>query len=369
AKELSVSPVVGQLLVNRGFDVEDLDAARKFTTPKLTDLHEPADLPGAVEAAERIAKALRDREPIVIFGDYDVDGITATSVLWHALTLLAKDLNGDHDGDPQLIRTYIPHRMDEGYGLSTDAVEQLAEDGAKLIITVDCGITAAEQATRCKELGVDLIVTDHHEWHVEDGQPLLPTDAACIVHPRLPGHEPAYGNGDLVGAGVAFKLAWQIGKAVTGRPKVSEAMRRFLVDAMALAALGTVADVAPLLGENRVLVGFGLGAMNKTSLDGLRALIDSAGLADTPLEAYHVGFLLGPRLNACGRMGHAELAVEMLTTAGPGRAREIAAFLEQQNKDRQQTERDIVAGAVEQVRDAGYDADDCPAIVVAGDDW
>ena len=361
AGKLGISPILGQLLLNRGFSSGDLDAARQFLQPKLADLFDPATLPGATDAAERIARAIKDQQKSVIYGDYDVDGITATSILWHALVLLARE-NG---GDPDLVKTYVPHRTDEGYGLGTDAVKHLAGSGTDLIITVDCGITACEQATLCKSLGVDLIVTDHHEWHLDGDTPVLPTDCCAIVHPRLPGGD--YGNGDLVGAGVAMKLAWQVGKAVTGRPRVSEAMRLYLMDALALAAMGTVADVATLLGENRIIVGFGLGAMQKSKMPGLRALIDSAGLGDTELDSYHIGFLLGPRLNACGRLGHAQEAVDMLTVHSPGEARETADEFEAQNKKRQAIERDIVEKAVEQVRDAGYDEQ--PAIVVAGDDW
>jgi single-stranded-DNA-specific exonuclease len=225
-----------------------------------------------------------------------------------------------------------------------------------------------------QEASVDLIVTDHHEWRVRrttsDGvpgeEPDLP-EAYALVHPRLPGSD--YANPHLTGAGVAFKLAWEVGKQLTGKPKVSGEMREFLIEAMALAALGTIADVAPLTGENRVIARFGLGGLTRTRLRGLRALIDSAGLGGQNLDSYHVGFLLGPRLNACGRMGHAEQAVHMLTRATSGEARDIASFLENQNRDRQATEKKIVEAAVEQIRDRGWDSEDHPAIVVEGEGW
>ena len=361
---LKTAPVVGQLLLNRGFTAADPDAARRFARPAMTDLLEPAGIPGLPAAAERLALALKNGETVAIYGDYDVDGITATSILWHALTLLG----GDPGRDAGRVLTYVPHRVDEGYGLNAAAVDKLADDGATVIVSVDCGITAVEPAAIARARGVDLIITDHHEWKTgDDGVPLLP-DAFALVHPRLPA-ETEYANPHLTGAGVAFKLAWEVGKRVTGRDKVSADMRGFLVDALALAALGTIADVAPLTGENRTIARFGLGGLTKTKLRGLRALIDSAGLGGKELDSYHVGFLLGPRLNACGRMGHAARAVHMLTAATPGEAKETADFLEAQNRDRQNTERKIVDQAVETVLDRGWDRTDCSAVVVDGQGW
>ena len=364
AKQLGTSPVVGQMLLNRGFSPDRPDEARRFARPQLSDLLEPADVPGVAAAAERLALAVKNGEKIAIYGDYDVDGITASAILWHALTLLGADA-----GD---VTTYVPHRVDEGYGLNAEAVHKLADAGAKVIVSVDCGVTAVEEATAAKSRGVDLIVTDHHEWKLnDDGSPLLPTDACAIVHPRLPpaDGQTEYANPHLTGAGVAFKLAWETGKRLTGKEKVSAEMRSFLIEALALAALGTIADVAPLTGENRTIARFGLGGLTRTKLRGLRALIDSAGLGGQELDSYHVGFLLGPRLNAIGRMGHAAEAVKLLTSAGEGEARDIADGLEQQNRDRQATERKIVDQAVGLVRDAGYDRPGCPAIVVEAEGW
>ncbi len=178
-----------------------------------------------------------------------------------------------------------------------------------------------------------------------------------------------YPNGNLCGAGVAFKLAWGIGQAVNGAAKVSDAFRGFLVEATALAALGTIADVVPLVGENRVLAHFGLSGLKASKLTGIRALIESANLTGQTLDSFHVGFLLGPRLNACGRMGHAALAVEMLTVADEGRAIEIATYLEQQNRERQAMEKTILNAAIEQISACGYASDDRYAMVVAGQGW
>src|SRR4051812_1239658 len=237
AERLRTSPVLAQVLLNRGMATpEDCST---FLKPALKSLHEPALIPNLTKAAERIARAIRDGEKVVVYGDYDVDGITATSILWHAIRVLGGT-----------VQYYIPHRIEEGYGLNADAVREICDAGARLIITVDCGVTALGPAKVARERGVDLIITDHHEWHEsaapltgpEDHDPLLP-QCHAIVHPRLPGPDgKAYPNPYLCGAGVAFKLAWGIGMAVSGANRVSETFRAFLVEATGLAALGTIAD-------------------------------------------------------------------------------------------------------------------------------
>lgn len=365
AEKLRTSPVVAQVLLNRG--LSEFDACRQFLYPSLKTLHDPAGIPNLTRAAERVARAIREREKIVIYGDYDVDGITATSILWHAIRILG--------GEAEF---YIPHRIDEGYGLNADALRQICDNGAKLIVTVDCGVTAIEPARVAAERGVDLIVTDHHEWKeaghgteggVHDATPELP-DCYAVVHPRLPGQTP-YPNPHLCGAGVAFKLAWGIGQQMAGGggERVSEEFRQFLIEATALAALGTIADVVPLVGENRILAHFGLTGLKASKLTGLRALIASAGLTGQKLDSYHVGFLLAPRLNACGRMGHAQLAVEMLTRADAAKAQEIADYLEQQNRARQNLERRILEQAIEQIEQLGMDSEDCRGLVLGLEGW
>ena len=383
AGRLKTSPLIAQILLNRG--LREPDECQGFLRPTLKCLHDPALMPGLSKAADRVARAVRDGERIVIYGDYDVDGITATAILWHAIRILG--------GRAEF---YIPHRIEEGYGLNSEAVTQLCNDGANLIITVDCGVTAVEQAKVAAERGVDLIVTDHHEWrlaassageeseaggvtaespatpppHHSTTPPLLPRCYA-VVHPRLPQHDGSapYPNPLLCGAGVAFKLAWGVGKAMTGGDKVSEPFRDFLVNAMALAALGTIADVVPLVGENRILAHQGLVGLRESRLVGLRALIASAGLTGHALDSFDVGFKLAPRLNACGRMGHARLAVELFTTEDDAKAAEIATYLEQQNRARQVIERKIFAQAVEQVTELKLDGDGSCAIVLGRDDW
>ena len=353
AERLKTSTLIAQVLLNRGLNAPEECFA--FLRPSLKCLHDPASLPNLTRAAERIARAIREREKIVVYGDYDVDGITACSILWHAITLLGGE-----------VETYIPHRVDEGYGLNAEALKQLCASGARLIVSVDCGVTAVEQAAVVRDCGVELIITDHHEWH-DDALP----DCYAIVHPRLPHDGPAYPNPHLCGAGVAFKLAWGIGQAMNGgtSAKVSDAFKTFLVEATALAALGTIADVVPLVGENRILAAFGLSGLKQSRLVGIKALIESAGLTGQKLDSYHVGFLLAPRLNACGRMGHAQLAVEMLTKADLPRAMEIATYLEQQNRERQAIERQILDEALEQVAELKMDGDDCRAIVLAKAGW
>jgi single-stranded-DNA-specific exonuclease len=351
AARLKTSPLIAQILLNRG--ISSYDDALAFLKPSLLMLADPSLIPGLPAAAVRVAKAIRDRKKIVIYGDYDVDGITATSILWHAITLLGG-----------VVATYIPHRIDEGYGLNPEAIGQIIDEGAGLIVTVDCGITAMEPVKVARERGVDLIITDHHDWH---GDPPVLPDCFGIVHPRLPGTK--YPNGNLCGAGVAFKLAWAIGQEISGAARVSESFREFLIEATALAALGTIADVVPLVGENRVLAHFGLGGLQQSKLTGIRALIESANLTGKNLDSYHVGFLLAPRLNACGRLGHANLAVEMMTTASEERAKEIALFLEGQNRDRQGVEKQILEQALAQIETNGWGDERNRALVLAAEGW
>ena len=351
AAQLRLDRLVGKLLVRRG--ISDIDQAGRLLEPQLTHLHDPSLLPGIDRAVERIDQAVRCGQPIVIYGDYDVDGITASSILWHVLRL----------ADAQ-VRTYTPHRIDDGYGLNSQAITQLCDcaGGPPLIVSVDCGITALEPARQARRLGVDLIITDHHEF-----DPAALPEATAIVHPRLTGS--AYPFGSLCGAGVAFKLAWQFAKVHCGSDRVPTAFRDLLLDLLSLAALGTVADVVPLLDENRVITHYGLGHIKQARLAGLNALINASRLRDEKIDAYHVGFILGPRLNACGRMGHADKAVHLLTDADPADAAKIASFLTSENNRRRQTERLIFAEARQMVVDAGYHRDDCRAIVMGKDGW
>jgi single-stranded-DNA-specific exonuclease len=355
ARDLPVPALLARLLVQRGFQASD--AARHFFEPKLADLHDPALLPGAVRAAERLARAVRDKQRIVIYGDYDVDGITASAILYHMLTTAGAT-----------VECYVPHRVEEGYGLNAEAIQKLAgadPERPPVIVSVDCGVTAVEPARLAKSLNVDLIITDHHEFDATH----LP-DAYAIVHPRLPAPGAApYPFTDLCGAGVAFKVAWQFARAHTGVEKLPSPFKELLVDLLAFASLGTISDIVPLVGENRVITMFGLQRIKKTRFQGLNALIDASSLRDEKIDSYGVGFKLGPRLNASGRMDHASRAVELFTTADLARSVELAHFLTGENVKRRAAEKLIFDEARTMVIDKGYDQPECRAIVVGKAEW
>lgn len=346
-QSLRIVPALAQLLVNRG--VHHSEEAKTFLTASLSGLHDPAELPGIPEAAERIYLAATNKKRICIYGDYDVDGITASTILWRCLSLAGADVD-----------YYVPDRLEEGYGLNSDALRKLKEQNFHQVITVDCGITSVEQAQVATELGLELIITDHHEMKAT-----LP-DASVLVHPRLPGS--TYPFKELCGAGVAFKLAWAIAQKFSNAQKVSEQFKNFLVESVALVALGTVADVVPLTGENRIFVRQGLKNLQATPSIGIKALIQAAELGDKQLDAGHIGFTLAPRLNAAGRLGQARLAIELLATSNPTRAVDLARYLNEQNEKRQTVERRIAAQAKEMVESMGDLADE-PAYVLSSDDW
>ncbi|MFM7167490.1 MAG: single-stranded-DNA-specific exonuclease RecJ [Planctomycetaceae bacterium] len=347
--QLQVSPLLAQVLIARGLG--DPEAAKAFLNAKLSDLNDPALLPGVERAAEAIVQALQQKRRITIYGDYDVDGVTGTSILWHCLQLC-----GGH------VDYYIPCRMEEGYGLNQAAIRQLhEEDPQRLLVSVDCGIASVKEAALAKELGLELIITDHHTLGEQ-----LP-DAAVLVHPRLPGSE--YPFGELCGAGVAFKVAWAICQRLGDGKKASPRMREFLTSAVGLAAVGTVADVVPLQAENRVIVRFGLQSLSEMGSPGLKALLRVAKLSDKQaLRADDIGFGIGPRINAAGRLGQARLAVELLTTQDPERAVQLAAWLDQLNDNRKTVERRILRQAKEMV--AEHEAwQQHKTLVLAHHDW
>ena len=346
ARQLRVSPLLAQVMINRRVDTAEI--GKDFLNPKLSELIPPEQMPGVPEAAERIAKAIADKEKITIYGDYDVDGITSTAILWYMLKLLDADVD-----------YYIPHRIDEGYGLNEDAITQIAEAGTKLIITVDCGITATKSAELLAQLGVDLVITDHHQ-----PEGTLPR-AAAIVHPGLNG----YANPASAGAMVAFKLAWGLANKLYGAGKLADPLRGFLVNATMFAAMGTVADVVELLGENRIIAGFGLKALPQSELPGIKALISSAGLTGKELDSYHIGFHLAPMLNAAGRMGHARLAVELLTSDNELRSMRISEYLKDQNKQRQQLGQKIFKQSCEKISSSKLDHPNRKSIIMADEDW
>jgi single-stranded-DNA-specific exonuclease len=345
---LRVPPLVAQVLLAR--NCRTPAQATAFLEKKLSSLHDPELVPGVPAAAEAIVAAVRAGRRITIYGDYDVDGVTATSLLWECLQLAGAKVD-----------YYIPSRLEEGYGLNCDALTQLhAEDPTRLVVSVDCGITSVREAALARELGLELIITDHHQFADS-----FPADTT-LVHPRLPGDYPF---GELCGVGVAFKLAWAICARLGDGKKASPRMREFLLSAIGLAAIGTVADVVPLIDENRVLVHYGLGSLVERSSLGLKAMMQLAGLHEKPtLQAEDIGFAIGPRINAAGRLGQARLAVELLTTRQADRAVALAQYLDELNKNRQTVERKILKQAKELV-EAEPEYESQGVLVLAHPEW
>ena len=251
ARASQLPNVVAELLLARG--VDDPDAARTFLEAKISGLLEPDQLPGLDQAADVIWQAIQAGDPITIYGDYDADGMTATAILMRCLSLLSARVD-----------YYVPHRLDEGYGLNEQALRQIAAKGTRLVITVDCGIASSAEADVAAELQMKLVITDHHELG-----PRLPS-ASAIVHPHLP--DQRYPVEAPCGAGVAFKLAWAICQRASGATRVRPALKNFLISAMGPAAIGTVADVVPLVDENRLLVRHGLNALREHASAGITAL-------------------------------------------------------------------------------------------------
>ncbi|MDY0408560.1 single-stranded-DNA-specific exonuclease RecJ [Paracerasibacillus soli] len=320
---LNMSPFLINLLMQR--DVMTIEEAKKFLNPVIQDLHNPVQLHSIEKASERIVKAIEYGEKILVYGDYDADGVTSTTVMIEAL----RELGANCD-------FYIPNRFSEGYGPNEQAFQLAHEQGVSVIITVDNGIAAVQEAAVAKELGIDLIITDHHE--VQDAIP----DAFSIIHPKCSENYPFK---ELAGVGVAFKLAQYI-------------LGYFPEDLLDLVAIGTIADMVPLLDENRVLAFYGLQRLTTTRRPGLKALIKSCKIEGNVTEE-DVGFLIGPRLNAVGRLQDATLAVELLLTDDEMEAEVIAEEIEQLNQERRNIVEKIVKEAEQSV-----DANDLPGVIV-----
>lgn len=347
-RDCEVSPIVAQLLLKRG--IREREAADRFLHAKLLDLRTPEDLPGLSDAVERIAKAIESQEEIVVYGDYDADGMTATAILYRCLQLLKANVS-----------YHLPNRMEEGYGLHVETVEKLAHRGKKLLITVDCGIASVEPSRRAKELGLSLIVTDHHRYGDE-----LPV-ADAIVHPALPGAN--YPFAGLCGAGVAFKLAWAICQQQCGSAKVHDHLREYLLQALGLAAIGTVADVVPLVDENRIIVRNGLKTVLRNPPLGLRKLMEATKVIEKKeLGAEDFAFMLAPKLNAAGRLGQAQLGVELLITEDEERADALTKYILELNENRNKIERSIQVTANKQLKEE-HSIEQDPAFVLASPAW
>jgi single-stranded-DNA-specific exonuclease len=332
---LGLDPVTARVLVGRGMSTPA--AAAAFLDPGLDELHSPFAFVQMEAAVDRVLGAIERSERIVIHGDYDVDGISGTVLL---VTVL-RHLGGDVD-------FILPHRVEDGYGLTSGGVEKAAELGAKVLIAVDCGITAHGPCALAVERGIDVIIVDHH-LPQGDAPP-----ACAILNPRLP--ESGYPEEDLAAVGLAFKLA----RAVLERHPGTDFSG---ISMLKLVALGTVADLVPLHGENRVMTFHGLASLRDVVNPGLRSLLEVSGVDPRAVTAGDVGFRIAPRINAAGRIGHPRDAAELFLTADPGRARRLAGHLQSLNSERQGLEREVFEQALETVT-----AED-PIVVVGGEGW
>ena len=339
ARVLGVSPILAALLINRGHG--DECAARAFLTPAYDQLHEPYLMLGMREAVARVKRAIETNEPVLIYGDYDVDGTTGTAILLRALKLL-----GARTG------FHIPHRFTEGYGIQQPALERALADGYKLVISVDCGIRAHEPLYWARDHGLDVIITDHHLPDETEGAP----PAFAVLNPNQAGC--SYPDKNLAGVGVAFKLVHALFREYGREPQVAPFMK--------VVAIGTVADVAKLTGENRTIVAIGLKDLARAANPGLKALIDVAGCGDGKgMTAYDLGFRLGPRINAAGRMDAARAVVELFDTRDAAEARRIAEHLDARNEERKTVQQQIIDLALAELGDSK----DAKVAVIEGAGW
>ena len=337
--ELGIPLLAAQALVTRG--VTDTESARLFLEPTLDQLHDPFLLKGLDLAVERIEGAIRNQEPVLIFGDYDVDGITST----YLLTSVLRSLGARAE-------YRIPHRTRDGYGLSIEAIDKAHAAGIKLVVTVDCGITAVEPVRRALDLGIDTVITDHHEPAA-----VLP-EARAIVNPHQPGC--TYPFKQLAGVGVTYKLVQALLRGGGTGPQAT--------DYLDIVAIGTIADVVPLVGENRILARAGLARIAGTPRLGLRALIEVAGLSGREITSGHVAFVLAPRINAAGRMGNAEQGMHLLLSREADEARACAESLEEDNQRRREADEQVLIEASDLVtRELHWP--DCSSILLWSDRW
>lgn len=345
ARQASLPFPIACVLVSRGITTPD--GVDRFLKPRLSELADPFELPDAATAVDRLWRAIETDEPITIYGDYDVDGVTATALMVTVLSALGARVSA-----------CLPNRIEEGYGLTPESLTRCLESHhPRLIVTVDCGTGSHEAVALARKAGVDVVVTDHHAVSGPVAAAVAVVNPKCGTHPH---------QRMLAGVGVAFKLCHALLK--TGRERGHAAAAAVdLRDYLDLVALGTIADVVPVLGENRILIRHGLACLNGKSRVGLRALTEVAG-ATGELGAYHVGFVLGPRLNAAGRLGHAEIALDLLLTVDGAHAGSVASALDASNKERKRIETDILETAVARI-DAEFDPARHFAVVVGEDGW
>src|SRR5437588_1476324 len=343
AAALGVSRIVAGLLVARGY--HDPGSAQSFLKPSLDQLHDPFLMRGMSDAVKRLLSAIDNQEPILIYGDYDVDGTTGTAVLLRAFRMLGATA-GYH----------VPHRFTEGYGIQQAGLEKAASEGYKLVVSVDCGIRAHEPLHWARANGLDIIVTDHHLPDEDEGSP----PALAVLNPNQ--HGCNYPDKNLAGVGVAFKLVQALFRE-RGREAVVPGFLKMV-------AIGTVADVAKLVGENRVIVALGRSDLPRAVNYGLRALIEIAGCGqDAEMTAYDLGFRIGPRINAAGRMDAAKAVVELFNEKDKDEARRLAEHLDTRNRERMEAQREIYNRAIEEFESGTERASQTHAAVIAGDGW
>ncbi|MCE5314967.1 MAG: single-stranded-DNA-specific exonuclease RecJ [Armatimonadota bacterium] len=338
--DAGVSPVMSRLLVNRG--VKTASDLKMFLDPSLAGLHDPYLLPDVEEGVERIADAIVSGEKICVYGDYDVDGVTSTALLVRTLRALKAN-----------VEYRLPHRQRDGYDIKPPAIDAAAESGCTLVVTCDCGINACSTADRARELGIDLIITDHHEPGAE-----LP-NAVAVINPKR--RDSNYPFVELAGVGVALKVAQALVRLL-GHDEES-----FLSRFVDLAALGTVADVVPLLDENRAIVKFGLDLMPKSKKVGLKTILRTTGLDGKAITTHYVGYILGPRINAVGRMDDAHTALKLFLTKDENEARILAETMERHNSDRKVEQERILAETSGQLE--SIDLASSRILVLSSDGW
>jgi len=320
-KEFEISETLARLLINRNID--SIEKAESYLNPDISQLHNPFEMFDMSKSLNRIEKAILEKEKICIYGDYDVDGITSVAMLYS----LIKKLKGN-------AIYYIPDRLEEGYGLNSEAIKKIKDLDVKLIITVDCGIRSVDEVNLANDLNIDVIITDHHEC-----SDILPA-AYSIINPNQ--KQCKYPFKDLAGAGIVFKIITALSEKLL--------LKDYALEFLDLTALATVADVVTLTGENRVIVQKGIEQAKKTTNRGLKALINVCDIELTDLNTYHLGFIIAPRINAAGRLKHANIVVELLTTKDDARAYEIAKMLNELNYNRQQIENNMLETALKKIK-------------------
>lgn len=336
SRELNISKILAQILINRG--INNTEEAQRFLKADLTHLLDPYSFPDMRYAVSLIRKSAKDKEKIVIFGDYDVDGLTALTLLKSTLSKIG--LEAIH---------YIPHRIKEGYGLNKNSVQFAKQKGAKLLITVDCGTNSYEPVKELRRHNIDVIITDHHEPAHKQAYP----PASAIINPKL--KDSGYKYRDLSGVGVAYKLCQAIRDEV-------------LAEDLDLVSLGTIADVVPLTGENRVIVKAGLLRLSETQRPGLKALMEISRIRGRRITSEFVSYILGPRINASGRMDTAETALDLLMSEEDDQARKLARIVEAHNRQRQKIENQILEEAQDLI-DREINFKEHRIIVIAKENW